>query len=257
MSDFVIKEVIARGGDDVSGKPSWYDPNNYSRIVKVTDPNTGRTIYVDITKTKGLDLKGLSENERLSVLERYASADFIESPTATRFNAPVKEESIIKTADKNEDTFQFLQKTGLAQDRRIEMPKSMQQQVSAPTIQAEFRLVDVPAKFIGYYHGVVLTAPYIILVFDTRAVGYQQFELDAGAKVFMTIKQKDLNNIPCLATGLTFEYEQQRFSVFLVDKTEDEPKVERFSNEHLQAEEEETPPEEIGIDNFNFEEPQM
>jgi len=256
MSNFIIKEVIARGGDDISGKPDWYNPNSFSKIVKVTNPNTGKTIYVDITKTKGLNLKGLSDSERLAVLERYASADSIESDPASYFNVPSKEEDITKAADKNEDTFQFLQKTGLAQDRRIEMPKSMQQQVGVPTIQAEFRLVDVPAKFIGYYHGVVLTAPYIILVFDTRAVGYQQFELDAGARVFMTIRQKDLNNIPCLATGLTFEYDQQRFSVFLVDRTEEEPKVERFSKEHLQAEEEEIPTE-VDMNSFNFEEPQM
>lgn len=126
-----IQKVIARGGDDASGKPSWYDPNSFSRIVRVIDPNTGRMIHVDMIKTKGLNLKELSDAERLSVLERYASADSVEPGSTGYFSIFSKEENATEAINENEDTFQISQKTDFVQDRRIEMSEVPENVIAA------------------------------------------------------------------------------------------------------------------------------
>jgi len=241
--NFVIPEITARGGTENDARPAWYNPNNYSRYVRIFDIAGRRTFFVDLDKTSelseigGTPLKDIPVEERIAILQQYAAPDEDGMPSNQHRSNGVKSaqtrDSDSRRIRQNEDTARFLQKTGLP-SRSADMAKQVKT-TNEPEFQVEFQLIGVPAKFIGYYHGVILNAPYIILVVDKRAIGYQHLELNVGAEVRMTIQKKDLVNIPCVATGLNFEYDKQQFSVFLVqpqpEKEEQEEEDERHTAE--------------------------
>lgn len=205
-----IKEVEAR---PVEGDtPFWYDPNSYSRMVKVVDGQTGELFFVDLNLVQQIDLKGLKQDDRIDILKQFSTG-----------TVPVRTES----RQVKEAAPMPFSNPGVLAKRNPSM-QVVQQQVVPPTIKVDFKFLDTPVKFSFCYHHVIVSGRYIILVLDKRGGGPQQFELDIGIKVLLTIQQKNMIDVPCTATGINFTHKNEQFIVFFVESMPETDSEEPF-----------------------------
>lgn len=84
-----------------------------------------------------------------------------------------------------------------------------------PEYQVTFVFKNVPLSSTGYYHDVVLSGEYIILVFDEGAGGYPKTFPQGGAQMRLSCEKLLLNADNVFATGLEFRHRNFSYCVLV------------------------------------------
>lgn len=119
-----------------------------------------------------------------------------------------------QTATKQASLFAGLQKAEIAA-KRVLAPTSTAA-TGAPTYKITLEIKDYPTSIEAWYHDVVRNEQVLALVYDTRAIGYPRTRLRPQPEdIALHVEGSQIFYI-CTDPGISFTYEGQEFSVFLI-----------------------------------------
>lgn len=85
-----------------------------------------------------------------------------------------------------------------------------------PTIGVDFSVDGAKFKIQCFYHEILFSAPYLILVFNTDCVGFPKFFPDPGVVLSVTIPKFGVKDLALVPTGIRFVHNSNEYYV-LVD----------------------------------------
>lgn len=189
---FPVTEVIAKSVGD-GETPSWYDPNGYKPKV---------LLYFGDEKIE-LDLKQASVASKVaasSSLPEYAST-FRNLLLADGFSNRSLEMSYIPKIRGNQP---------IVSNRAV-----------APDKQVVISGKNLPLKITAFYHDILVSHPFIILVFNTQAIGYSKI-FPEGVVDFTF----DGRTVTVKSLGLIFTHNDNEYCVLYMPEEVEESKHE-------------------------------
>ena len=204
MQTFNIRTIEARSVD--GDRPSWYDPNGCPDQAVINLPD-GRQYVLDIQTISTLRAACPDTEKFIEVLDTYAGAKSMNSKMPRAGNFPQVTNPFPQLAMPRQQGYKF-PAARLQQDP----------QVAAPSIQVDIFIPSSNFSFSTYFHEVLVTPPYIILVFNSSAVGFPKMFPQPGSSFVMDCSAADIHAVSVTALGLNFSHAGYEYCVLIVSE---------------------------------------
>jgi len=85
----------------------------------------------------------------------------------------------------------------------------------APTEEVNIRFPEAGLSISAYYHGVIFSNPYVILVWDTRASGYPKIIPEKQRKLRISVQRWGLEDFLVMSLGTIFKHNNYEYSILV------------------------------------------
>lgn len=181
-------EVVAKPVNRVP--PEWYDPNDSRKEILLYFED-GSSIKIDSSVAKDPRLKklgSLTPEEQAKLLKQIVLSRSLESISTG--------ETVVEDVSRKEEEEEVtVAKVDLTPKRKVVIGSD-----------------NFPVSITAYYHDVIIQKPYIVLVYDNRAIGFSKFSPTQSMQMTLSIDDVSYRVVPI---GLSFVYNDIEFMVFL------------------------------------------
>lgn len=87
-----------------------------------------------------------------------------------------------------------------------------------PSIQVDFIVKEAKFKLRCFYHEVVVSEPYLILIFNANSIGFPKFFPEPGSVLYVNIPKLGIKDLILISTGIEFIHNNYEYCI-LADYT--------------------------------------
>lgn len=99
-----------------------------------------------------------------------------------------------------------------------------------PSVAVDIAVSGAKFKLQCFYHEVVISEPYLILIFNIESIGFPKFFPDPGAVLSVSIPKFNIKDLALVSTGIKFTHNSHEYCVLVdydsVHPQDEEQKVE-------------------------------
>jgi len=184
--------------------PKWYDPFGCPENAIVNLPD-GRKCFIDIKSLAVLRARCSDTDQFIEVLSKYSGDE------------PMNPKQASKNVGFTQVSSPFPSFVSRAQDSKFPFPRNSQDSsvVTAPSVQVDIFIPSSKFSFSTYFHEVLSVPPYVILVFNSAAVGFPKMFPQPGSMFIMNCQDADIDAVPVTALGLNFSHAGYEYCVLI------------------------------------------